>query len=120
MKWMILPLVLLLTTCAPGKPPELTKYEVIGDINGDHKMDCIDAALVFYEMCIDYGIHARLIYGENNEVPFTSHLWVRVEGIDVEPFAYLRDSYPNRQEDVTRNYRLIKNNIFDWKRVHVK
>jgi hypothetical protein len=84
----------------------------------DGKQTCIDSAIVFYEMCVEYGFKdVRLMYGSTPDNK-DSHLWVRVNGVDVQPFAALGTTFSRGVEDVTQFYWLIAINIFPWNKVH--
>jgi hypothetical protein len=90
------------------------------DMNHDGDVDCIDYAIQFYQYYPNRN-DVRIIWSNNKNF---NHLFVRVNGIDVEPGAYLRQSNtekwfgmkkfwgdrydPSYNRDITDDYESIR------------
>jgi hypothetical protein len=60
------------------------------DMNSNGRVDCVDYTLQFYQYYPDRS-KVRIMYNHNLKTDW-AHLFVRVDGIDIEPGAYLRKS----------------------------
>jgi hypothetical protein len=90
------------------------------DMDNDGKINCIDYTIQFYQYYPNRNV-VRIIWSDNKNF---NHLFVRVNGIDVEPGAYLRESNtekwfgmkkfwgdrydPSYNRDITSDYESIR------------
>jgi hypothetical protein len=109
-KWVPGPNAVYKQQTAPVNPVKAAP--VPADLNGDGQITCIDHALRYYET----HDNVRIMYSASTTRPGNAHLFVRVNGVDIEPSNGKRldehwagiDNWPNRR-DMTSDYAAIRN-----------
>jgi hypothetical protein len=95
------------------------------DTNNDGLINCIDYALQFYDLYPDKS-NIRLVWNKNK--PGMNHLFIKVNGIAVEPASYINPSedffrmdksYPTvynpvYDRDITNSIDNVRNNNYRW------